>query len=95
MIEITDSIWILFFAILFLSYMSDNIIYGVFITLIILFLYKYKSKYLSKLQDFIQEEKTDNNDLHYKLILLDSPLLRYILINLHFQIGQKFLNLNF
>jgi len=65
MIEITDSIWILFFAILFLSYMSDNIIYGVFITLIILFLYKYKSKYLSKLQDFIQEEKTDNNDLHY------------------------------
>ena len=65
MIEITDSIWILFFAILFLSYMSDNIIYGIFIALIILFIYKYKSKYLSKLQDFIQEEKTDNNDLHY------------------------------
>ena len=65
MIEITDSIWILFFITLFLSFMSDNIIYGVFVILILLFLYKYKSKYLSKLQDFIQEEKTDNNDLHY------------------------------
>ena len=33
MIEITDSIWILFFITLFLSFMSDNIIYGVFVIL--------------------------------------------------------------
>ena len=65
MINMTDSIWILFFVILFLSYMTENIIYGVFVILILLFLYKYKTKYISTLQNFIQEEKTDNNDLHY------------------------------
>ena len=65
MIEMTDSMWILFFMILFLSYMTENIIYGAFVIFILLFLYKYKTKYIKSLKNFIKEEKTDNNDLHY------------------------------
>ena len=65
MIEITDSMWILFFVILFLSYMTENIIYGAFVIFILLFLYKYKTKYIKSFKNFIKEEKTDNNDLHY------------------------------
>ena len=65
MIEMTDSMWILFFMILFLSYMTENIIYGAFIIFILLFLYKYKTKYIKSFKNFIKEEKTDNNDLHY------------------------------
>ena len=95
MIEITDSMWILFFAILFLSYMSDNIIYGIFIALIILFIYKYKSKYLSKLQDFIQEEKTDNNDLHYNNNIKEKldKLKKYRKYNINeYNTGLKYLH---
>ena len=65
MIEITDSMWILFFIILFLSYMTENIIYGVFVIFIFLFLYKYKTKYIKSFKEFIKEETADNNDLHY------------------------------
>ena len=65
MIEMTDSMWILFFVILFLSYMTENIIYGVFVIFILLFLYKYKTKYIKSFKNFIKEEKADNNDLHY------------------------------
>ena len=95
MIEITDSMWILFFAILLLSYMSDNIIYGIFIALIILFIYKYKSKYLSKLQDFIQEEKTDNNDLNYNNNIKEKldKLKKYRKYNINeYNTGLKYLH---
>lgn len=65
MIEMTDSMWILFFVILFLSYMTENIIYGVFVIFILLFLYKYKTKYIKSFKEFIKEETVDNNDVHY------------------------------
>ena len=95
MIEMTDSMWILFFIILFLSYMTENIIYGVFVIFILLFLYKYKTKYIKSFKYFIKEEKTDNNDVHYNDNILEKleKLKKYRKYNINeYNTGIKYLH---
>ena len=69
--EITNSMWILFFLIVFMYMMSDNILLVFFILGLLIFLYKYKYKYIDILDNFIKPEKTDNNDIHYNDDILD------------------------
>ena len=95
MIEMTDSMWILFFMILFLSYMTENIIYGAFVIFILLFLYKYKTKYIKLFKYFIKEEKTDNNDVHYNDDILEKleKLKKYRKYNINeYNTGLKYLH---
>ncbi len=95
MIEMTDSMWILFFVILFLSYMTENIIYGVFVIFILLFLYKYKTKYIKSFKEFIKEETADNNDLHYNDNIIEKleKLKKYRKYNINeYNTGLKYLH---
>ena len=93
MIKITNSMWILIFIILFLSYMTANIIYFIFIILIALFLYKYKNKYIKDLNNFIKIENVDNNDIYYNNNINDklNKLKKYRKYNINeYNTGLKY-----
>jgi len=91
--KLSDTIWMLFFSIIFLYMMSDNILLLFFIICLMVFLYKYKYKYIDILDDFIKPEKTDNNDVHYNDDILENleKLKKYRKYNINeYNTGKKY-----
>ena len=85
--DMKDSMWILFFAIIFMYMISDNILLVFFIICIIIFLYKHKYKYIDILDDFI---KPENNDFHYNDDILEK-LKKYRKYNINeYNTGLKY-----
>ena len=80
-------------AIFLLSYMTKNVICGIFIILILLFLYKYKDKYKHIIEDIVEVETSDNNDAHYNdnILQILNKIKKYKKYNLNdYHEGMKY-----
>ena len=80
-------------TIFLLSYMTNNVICGIFIILILLFLYKYKYKYNDIIKDIVNVETPNNNDKHYNDNIMNSldKIKKYKKYNLNdYHEGMKY-----
>ena len=60
-----DGYLIIAFIIFLLYYMTNIVIYIVLVVMVLLLLYKYRKKFIPKIEEIIKEERPHNNDVHY------------------------------
>ena len=60
-----DGYLIIAFIIFLLYYMTNIVIYIVLVVIVLLLVYKYRKKFIPKIEEIIKEETPHNNDVHY------------------------------